>query len=247
MDLKEADILGESVSQHWYYRSKAAAVTRLLAGARFHTVLDIGAGSGYFSRHLLYRSIAESAACVDTSYASDSESRESDKPIVFRRSIGNIDADLVLLLDVLEHVDDDAALLREYMDRVSIGTRFLISVPAFQCLWSDHDEFLEHKRRYTLHQLEQLTERAGLTVIKGCYYFGTILPAVAGIRLLGKIFHSPVRESRSQLRPHSAIVNNLLETVCRAELALMRHNRIAGLTAFCIAEYQAEPANTARR
>lgn len=239
MDLKEVDILGASVNQHWYYQSKAAAVTRILAGTRFHTVLDVGAGSGYFSRQLLSMALADEAICVDTSYAADTESREADRPIFFRRSVGNVDADLVLLLDILEHVDDDAALLKEYIGKVDRGTRFLISVPAFQCLWSDHDEFLEHKRRYTLSQLEQRAERAGLTVVQGCYYFATILPAAAGIGLLGRIIHSPSMQPRSRLRPHGAGMNNLLEKLCRAELVLMRHNRIAGLTAFCVAEYRA--------
>jgi SAM-dependent methyltransferase len=238
MDLKEADILGDSVGQHWYYQSKAAAVTRLLAGADFHTVLDIGAGSGYFSRELLGGSIAQKAVCVDPSYVSDSETRVSNKPIFFRRSIGNVDADLVLLLDVLEHVDDDTALLREYMGKVPEGTRFLISAPAFQCLWSVHDEFLEHKRRYTLRQLEQTAERAGLTVVDGCYFFASILPAVGSIRLLENLFRPPMREPRSQLRPHSKVVNKVLQIVCRTELALMQHNRTAGLTAFCTAEYR---------
>ena len=56
---------------------------------------------------------------------------------------------VILLMDVLEHVDDDVGLLRAYAEPARPGTRFIVSVPAFSWLWSAHDEFLEHRRRYT--------------------------------------------------------------------------------------------------
>jgi len=49
MDLKEIDILGDDIVQHWYYRSKAQAMTRLLGKAQQSTILDVGAGSAFFS------------------------------------------------------------------------------------------------------------------------------------------------------------------------------------------------------
>ena len=81
---------------------------------------------------------------------------ETGKPIHFRREIGELHADVVLLMDVLEHVEDDVGLLRQYVEKVPSGARFLISVPAFQVLWSDHDVFLEHKRRYTVAKVEHV-------------------------------------------------------------------------------------------
>ena len=54
------------------------------------------------------------------------------------------------MMDVLEHVSDDVGLVREYAKRAKPGTRFVVSVPAFMWLWSGHDVFLEHHRRYTL-------------------------------------------------------------------------------------------------
>ena len=65
-------------------------------------------------------------------------------------------ADLLLYMDVLEHVDDDLGLLTAYLDQLERGGRVLITVPAFDFLWSNHDIFLEHKRRYTLKQVEAL-------------------------------------------------------------------------------------------
>ena len=59
------------------------------------------------------------------------------------------------MMDVLEHVDNDAGLVRHYATKVPSGAHFLVTVPAFRFLWSGHDVFLEHKRRYTLAEIEQ--------------------------------------------------------------------------------------------
>jgi SAM-dependent methyltransferase len=198
--------------------------------------LDVGAGSGFFSKHLLAHSSAEEAWCVDTSYDNDSDTIEMEKQLHFRRSIESVDADLVLLMDVLEHVDDDVGLLKEYVKKVPHGSRFLISVPAFQFLWSGHDIFLDHKRRYTLHQLEDVVASAGLRVKHGSYYFGMVLPLATSIRLAHKWLRNGERSARSQLTRHHPFVNITLATLCQTELPFMRFNRFAGLTVFCLAE-----------
>ncbi|MCF4997621.1 methyltransferase domain-containing protein [Pseudomonas syringae] len=234
MDLKETDILGDNIGEHWYYCSKAAATTRLLGEAPIKRILDIGAGSGFFSHHLLNRTAAQEAWCVDISYPADSSATTAGKPVHYRRDIDAVDADLVLLMDVLEHVDDDLGLLKTYVDKVPCGSRFLMTVPAFQFMWSGHDDFLEHKRRYTLAQFETLARDAGLTVSKGTYYFGAVFPIAAVLRLLPQ--GTQTRQPHSQLKRHHPLVNSLLKTMCRLELPLMGLNRLAGLSVFVLAQ-----------
>jgi len=235
MDLKETDILGDDISQHWYYQSKTQAMMRLLNGIQPSTILDIGAGSGFFSRYLLENSSAHDAWCVDIGYDKDYDTLEQGKAVHFRRSINQVDADLILLMDVLEHVEDDAALLSLYVNKVPRGARFLISVPTFQFLWSEHDVFLEHKRRYNLHQIEDVARCAGLTVIQGSYYFGLVFPLAAAIRIASRLF-ADNNPPRSQLSKHHPLVNITLASLCRLELPFMRLNRLAGLTFFCLAQ-----------
>lgn len=235
MDLKETDILGPDIERHWYYSAKAKAMTRLLDGREPVTILDVGAGSGFFSRHLLANTSAKKAWCVDISYQADSDSTESGKAVRYRRSIEAVDADLVLLMDVIEHVDNDVALIREYVDKVPCGSRFLITVPAFQFLWCGHDDFLEHKRRYTLRQLEDAVQSAGLDVISASYYFGMVFPIAASIRLAQKT-RSGGKTELSQLTKHHFIINSALKALCYAELPFLKFNRVAGLTVFCLAE-----------
>ncbi|MGF6089635.1 class I SAM-dependent methyltransferase [Pseudomonas sp. 18173] len=233
MDLKETDILGDSIGEHWYYCSKAAATRRLLGDTPIKRILDVGAGSGFFTHHLLTHTDAHEAWCVDISYPADSSATTAGKPVHYRRSVETVDADLVLLMDVLEHVDDDLGLLKAYVDTVPSGSRFLMTVPAFQFLWSGHDDFLEHKRRYTLSQLETLARGAGLSVQRGAYYFGAVLPLAAASRLLPQGPQGSM--PRSQLKRHHWLINTLLKTLCKLELPLMGINRLAGLSVFVLA------------
>ena len=236
MDLKETDILGTDIAKHWYYRSKAEAMKRMLGEWTPSRLLDVGAGSGFFSRHLLVHSPALGAWCVDISYNADSDATEACKPLYFRRSIESVNADLVLMMDVLEHVDDDVGLLKDYVSKVPSGARFLISVPAFQFLWSGHDDFLEHKRRYTLNQLKGVARCAGLKVKHSAYYFGMVFPIAATIRLAEKMSKWKNSAPRSHLTRHHPLVNGALTVLCQAELPFMTFNQLAGLTVFCLAE-----------
>ncbi len=182
MDLKEEDILGADIARHWYYRSKAAALRRAVARLQPRRLLDVGAGSGFFSRHLLAETAAASALCVDIGYPADRIDSVAGKPVLYRRDIGPTDCDLVLMMDVLEHVDDDRGLVRYYADRVPAGAHFLVTVPAFSFLWSGHDVFLEHKRRYRLPEIETALRDAGLEIVRGAYFFGLIFPLAAAVR-----------------------------------------------------------------
>ncbi|MFS2122448.1 class I SAM-dependent methyltransferase [Pseudomonas sp. Pseusp97] len=235
MDLKETDILGEHIDEHWYYRSKRAAMQKFLGDIRPASILDVGAGSGFFSRALLESTAARDAWCVDISYPEDSDDSAGGKPIRFRRAVDQLDTDLVLLMDVLEHVDDDVGLLADYVGKVPAGAHFLISVPAFSCLWSDHDVFLEHKRRYRLHEIERVAANAGLQVLRGSYYFGAVFPIAASLRLLERCYGKAERQPQSQLKRHSPLVNATLNALCAIELPVLASNRFAGLTAFCLA------------
>ena len=235
MDVKETELLRGKIADHWYYRSKARAVERLLSGLRARVVLDVGAGSGFFSRYLISRSLADEAWCVDINYPQESDIVENGRNIHFRRSVSNLSPDVVLLMDVLEHVDDDVGLLRETISNASSDATFLVSVPAFQFMWSGHDVFLEHKRRYTLRGIERVVESAGLRVQRGCYFYASIFPAAMAVRLPRNLFGGAHRPN-SDLRSYPSFVNTMLNAILRAELPFFRFNRLFGLTAFCVAK-----------
>jgi SAM-dependent methyltransferase len=232
MDIKEQDILGDAIGQHWYYRAKGAAMRSLLGEKPVRHVLDVGAGSGVFSRLLLDHGATE-ATCVDPGYPTEHTEQQGGKPIRFVHGVTHTDADTVLLMDVLEHVDDDTALLRDYVQCTPPNARFLITVPAFQWMWSGHDVFLEHRRRYTLPQLENVVRSAGLKPVAGCYYYALPLPLAWARR---KLTAQKAGPPASDLKMHSPLVNAVLYAVCAFERAFFKVNRVAGLTVFCLAE-----------
>jgi SAM-dependent methyltransferase len=235
MDLKEVGLLGADEGRHWYYASKARALRRCLGRRNPGRILDVGAGSGFFSRMLLVETAAPGATCVDPGYPSDVDEAVNGKPLAFRRTSPVGDADLVLLMDVLEHVDDDVALLREYAAAARPGTRFVVSVPAFAWLWSGHDKFLEHRRRYTLAQLLRVMSAAGLADGRGFYFFGLLFPVVA-VQRLSRRWRGAPGAPASDLRRHHPVTNRVLRGICLAESIVAIHNRAFGLTAFGIAE-----------
>ena len=87
------------------------------------------------------------------------------------------EATLVLLLDVIEHVEDDVAFLKHLQASSLINprTRYVVSVPAFEFLFSMHDVILGHRRRYSNKTLRHLLTRAGLEPQLLCYFFSSLL------------------------------------------------------------------------
>lgn len=237
MDVKEEDILGPDIADHWYYVSKGRALLSFLGGARADSVLDVGAGSGIFSRQLLDAGVCASATCVDPAYPQERSESHNGREISFVRSAGGPGRDLVLMMDVLEHVDDDAGLLRQYTEPQAPGGLVLITVPAFRFLWSGHDVFLEHRRRYTRRQIEDVVRKAGLEVVRSRYFFGLLFPAAAAIRLYGaRRLKKEGFAPKSDLRKAPALLNRALILLHVLErLTLFRFNVFAGLTVFCLA------------
>lgn len=226
MDLKELDLVDPSA--HWYYQSKLIGIrsslrNQLSSGMR---IVDVGAGSGFFSIALAEHLADMTVVCVDPHY--ERETDRDNGSLKFVREIDDPVADLYLFIDVLEHVDDDLALLRSYTDSAPPGALVVVSVPAFQSLWSSHDVFLEHRRRYRLNEVEQLVRNAGIKVTKARYLFGSIFPAVWLVRRLSKS-DSP----KSDMKPAHRLVNNFLRHLLSAEHRLLS-NRLFGLSAVVV-------------
>jgi len=238
MDLKEQMSIVGDPSGHWYYISKGRAIKSLLGDQPIEKLLDVGAGSAVFSKMLIDEGLAGHATCIDPAYEKDFVGvRRTDK-IDYLRSVDLVDADTVLMIDVIEHVDDDVALMRDYAERARPGTRFLISAPAFQFLWSSHDEFLDHKRRYTLASLKHAVEAAGLAPVEMRYFFGLLFPAAAAMRMAEKT--TETKGASSHLKDAPDWLNASLVAIHDLErMALFPFNRLAGVTAFCLAEKRA--------
>lgn len=237
MDVKEEEILGPGVATHWYYVSKGRALRKLLKDTKVDEVLDVGAGSGVFSKQLIDAGLCKRAVCVDPAYPGESREPYGAGEIRFVRSVERVTQRLVLMIDVLEHVDNDLDLLRRYTDTLPVGGLLLVSVPAFQFLWSGHDVFLEHRRRYLRGEVQRLMDAADLRVLNNVYFFGTLFPVVAAMRLADRRRLAAGNIApKSALTGHSAWVNRSLILIHDLERDLLfPFNRLAGLSVFCLA------------
>jgi hypothetical protein len=238
MDLKEESILGNRIAEHWYYVSKGRAMRRFLGDAeKIPEVLDVGAGSGIFSRQLIDTGLCDGAICLDPHYPEDRTETHGGKPIRFVRSLTKSSHKLILMMDVLEHVADDVALLKRYADNnLAPDGQVLITVPAFLFLWSGHDVFLEHHRRYTISGVEAVVRKAGLTPAKSRYFFAGLFPVIAARRWCRRVLLDRCAvKAESDLRLYPNWLNTVLTTIHDIErCTLFGFNRLLGLTVFCL-------------
>lgn len=183
MDLREIENVNPW--KHWYYLSKAQSVLRIIHenSTDLSVVVDVGAGSAFFSQFLSEKFENAEFLCVDPNYLPDSLS--SAPRVSFSQANTNIQADLYLFMDVLEHVSSDVLLLKSYLDGAKIGANVLITVPAFDFLWSEHDVYLGHFRRYRRKQVIDLVESVGLKVERSYYLFSIVFPIVLLLRKFG--------------------------------------------------------------
>jgi SAM-dependent methyltransferase len=160
-------------------------------------VLELGAGSGTFTELLAERG-AVIAVEPDGALAAGLAARVATHPAVTVVH-GTLDAvphspapGSAVLINVLEHIEDDAAALAQLAERVGPGGTLVLWVPAFQLLFSKFDRLLGHHRRYRKGQLVELVRRAGFEVVDARYanclgWFSWLLTA----RLLGRVPTSP--------------------------------------------------------
>jgi len=237
MDLKEAEIPGIDLDTHWYYTSKWQAIKQFLPKKQGAGCLwDIGGGSGYFSKRALLSEHAEHATSIDIGYdAPEDEILPNGAKLDFRTERPEGTADIILFMDVLEHVDDDVALLKQYGDHLSKDGIIVITVPAFQFLWSAHDVFLEHKRRYTKAMLWETIHKAGYEPVKTRFFFGSLFPLIAIIRVFQRLLmRSKKMAPESSLKQHSRPINTLLTIIHSIERAVMMPwNSLYGLSIIC--------------
>lgn len=146
-----------------------------LAG-RDLAALDLGAGDGYFARQLRAElGPVAHVTCFDTGYGATWMAAQAAPGLDFVADPPAGPFDLVVLLDVLEHADDDTALLTRATGLVPPGGWVLLSVPAHARLFSHHDRLLGHRRRYAPAQLRALAAQVGLNAVTGGQLFASLL------------------------------------------------------------------------
>jgi len=230
--------LYEVENNHWWFAARKEIILRYL-DARLPLppsarVLDVGCGTGAilesFSRR--YKAFG-----TDTAPQAIEFCRERG---LTQLHLGTLDMypssepfDLITMLDMLEHVEDDGALLRTGRGLLRAGGHILIAVPAFPSLWSKHDEILHHKRRYTRSGLRGLVDRAGFTVEHLTFFNFFLFPPAWLKRVVARITGS---EKANDLDIPISPLNSIFREVFRLERRILQRASLpVGLSLLCLA------------
>jgi 2-polyprenyl-3-methyl-5-hydroxy-6-metoxy-1,4-benzoquinol methylase len=231
---------------HWWFRGRRRILPTLL---RPHLrppvrILDIGPGGGFVSQALL--EFGPVTACdVDDRCAAAVE-RRGGIPFIFGRAeavpFPDASFDLVTAFDVLEHVENDAGVVREMVRLVEPGGAVAVAVPAYEWMWGRQDEISGHLRRYSRRVLRRRLEAAGLRVERLTYFNTILLPVAAAVRLFrrrsdgtGPAQEPHDLESDLSMTPPGPL-NELLTAIFSLERFPLRHmNLPVGVSLFAFA------------
>lgn len=219
--------------RHWWYRGRRAVLEAVLDGleplrpAGEARILDAGCGSGRNMVELARRGAVSGVELAEQSLEA-ARGRDLgpvlpgslDEPLPF----GDGAFDLAVALDVLEHVADDAAALRELARVLAPGGRLLVTVPQYPWLWGEHDVLAHHHRRYTRRTLLRRAADAGFETERVTAFNTVLLPPIAAARMLQRMRRRAEPASDLARTPQGAL-NVALERVVRAEAAVLRAGR----------------------
>lgn len=212
-------------------------------------ILDIGSGDAFIASSVAEEYPDASVAAIDTNYEAaviTALNKKTPPNLTLHTNLQDVHVagktDLVVLMDVLEHVAQPDKLLEELLRHPSVGpeTRFFITVPAFQFLYTVHDEHLGHYKRYTYRGLRKLLNEKALAELGGGYCFNTLLLP----RYMSKLKEQVAGKKPGAVNgihnwKQGPFVSGLLKRLMIAEFKftwyLSRAGiRIPGLTCYCL-------------
>ena len=215
-------------ADHWWYVARRRITFDWIQAALDRQphprVLDIGCGTGLNLEELRARGVTH-AVGMDISAAALTHCRERRLPALLRGDgsrLPFLDAtfDVIIALDLIEHIEQDDEALREIARVLRPGGQVVLFTPAFRFLWSLQDVVSHHFRRYTSAELRAKLRAAGLDVHKLSYANTFLFPLVYAGRLALRLSRRADRLSENQLHP--AWSNRLLAAVFGAERAIIR-------------------------
>jgi SAM-dependent methyltransferase len=193
MDRAAYQRMAEIDQDHWWFVARRRIIARLIERFRPRpgplSLLEVGAGTG--SNLALLKRYGEVDAIEPDAAARAFAERRSGLSIKagYLPDVPLDDGryDLIVLLDVLEHIPDDVGALRHLAAKLAPGGRILVTVPASPWMWSAHDVAHHHQRRYTRAGLARVFREAGLEPRFSTHFNMLLFPPIAAVRLLGRL------------------------------------------------------------
>lgn len=221
---------------HWWFSSRTRALktvmNQFLPTTRGLRLLDVGCGAGNMIHHLSGYGqvkgleIDPRPVKMARQRGYDVDQFDATQPMPFAQN----SFDVVTALDVIEHNQDDLAILADSFRVLKPGGHMVITVPALMWLWSHNDDINAHVRRYTATDLRQKLAQTGFAVRRVTYNNFFVFPLAAGLILLRRgakaepelaSHHLSEEEYQVEMEPASPPVNTVLTGVGKLEAALI--------------------------
>jgi SAM-dependent methyltransferase len=183
-------------TRHWWWRAREDAVLEVL---RRHTsqnsrlrILDIGCGDGLFFDRLAEFGDVEGVEPDEGLVNPSGPHRKRIRIAPFDSNFNSPQPySLILMLDVLEHLDHPGEALRHVSSLLEPHGALLVTVPAFQLLWTNHDVINHHRVRYRRSSLRPLLRKGGFAVVEERYWYQWMWPAKFAVRVFELVFRRP--------------------------------------------------------
>lgn len=206
------DRMAEQDQLHWWYVARRRILADLIAREiplpEEARILEIGCGTGH-NFEMLSRFGRLDAIEVDGEARALASRRlghaVGDAPLPELTGVPDGAYHLIALLDVLEHVEEDGASLESIARKLAPGGWILLTVPAYQWMWSAHDEAHHHKRRYSKSGLIAVAEAAGLKPELVTYFNTLLFPLAAAARIAGKLAGKTESDDKMPPAPLNAL------------------------------------------
>jgi SAM-dependent methyltransferase len=239
------DVENKVESFHWWFVVRRKLLASILSSIHVPTnslTLDIGCGAG--SNLKVLSSSGINAIGLDRSiYALSLISKKLEVSLLNgdlnKLPVRSNTIGLIIAMDILEHLDDDANGISEFYRALSNGGMLIVTVPAFKFLWGIQDEVTGHKRRYLREEITNKLRKAGFEILKtsyfNCFLFIPILIGRRIIRFLGL-------RVESENKINSPLINFVLKTIFSFEPYILKYFSFPfGVSILCIAKKNSAP------
>lgn len=225
---------------HWWFQARKTIVLKLISQHvelnKNFKIIDVGCGTGMMLE-AIKNTFSITAAGIDNSPEAIRFSKKRGLNI-FLSSAEKIEQktdsiDLIMALDLIEHIENDVASLKEFNRVLKKNGHVILTVPAFNFLFGAHDAINEHKRRYQLKELKNKIELAGFKIIKISYYNSLLFLPIIIAKLIKKI----TKDNHDHLKKENNIVNFILNKIFSSEAFLLKYiNLPIGASIVCLAQ-----------
>ena len=234
-------ILFRVEQSHWWHTGRRKIIASFVEDIccrvtdRRPRILDVGCGTGANLLMLSQYGDAEGVGVSEDALAFCHERGLEKVKLGAAEALPYDDGtfDLVTALDVVEHLDDDLAGLREMRRVLRPGGRVLLFVPTFMFLWGLQDDVSHHRRRYRMPELRRVLEQAGFEVERTTYANITFFMPILAMR---KLMRLTGIKAETENNINVSALNGVLGSMLGAESAILKYVNIPfGVSGLCVA------------